>query len=388
MVLLSSSFSLRWPVLAFCLYFYEASKCTTLEYLTNTVALSEISRYAATVMEARVVCTLSVRCWHTERRTTRRNGKTHTTTRTVTTYTHSENFEYGLCENLSTFDEASFARTIQRIAGTNTYIGLDSSVNWTFASEADKATVENRRAYLYQLNQHRDTNCSATVHYETPGLKPRMALLLPDDEFAASIAGAEEDKPFMFTNTAFWIFTLLMLTYPYRKYIESKVGGINLKFCKKLHSPTTYAVPMAAAMAPNAQLLQQPQMDPLVVQAMINGMTPQQHALMATQPAAVMMQLGVTNPVHVIEVMTFYTAVHGNAAAPPPSFPNASAPDLSIGSAPAGPPAYSVHNPLTTAPAMSSAPPAYSGWTCKCGTVQTDHNARFCMNCGAPKSTS
>jgi hypothetical protein len=139
-------------------------------------------------------------------------------------------------------------------------------------------SLEKAKQELHASNCHRDKNCSVTMKSCAPptSFKKEQSLQI----------GA---LPCAISSGAFWAFSVLLLTVPYRMYFETKTGKVKIAFIKKVTGVTAGTTvgaqpaapaPVVLAPAPAPLFVAPVTLAPLVTSATVIG------TVIDTAPAA------------------------------------------------------------------------------------------------------
>jgi hypothetical protein len=184
--------------------------------------------------------TLSVSCSHQETTTTYTDSdgsstttytdsdsQPETTTSTVVTHTSDHVCSYARLEDNSDFSgmslsevQAAFANVSQDTSSS--LLEVDSK--WTVSSP--DGSLDKVKADLHNRHKHLDQSCNVSIMKSEPAcFKAEQCLKI------------HEAGP-MLSIDAYWLFSIFLLTMPYRWYFERCSGTLSLEFQKSVHNLT------------------------------------------------------------------------------------------------------------------------------------------------------
>jgi hypothetical protein len=262
------------PLVILVLYGFYLNECRgshTRKYLKNM--LHDSDTLAATIFE---MCTFKfdtiafhVVCSH---QTTHTDSDGNTHTNTVVSYSGEEVCTLAQVDDNSDFSGLSLDH-IQAIVkgwGNSSRALIEIDSEWS-VTDSD-GSLEKMKLQLYASNRHRDSSCSVTVKSCAP------------KSFKESQSIQVRALPGTISSGAFWAFSALLLTVPYRMHFETWTGKIKCSFIKKVAGVTAGAQPAMSVVQP-AMAVVQPAMS--VVQP---AMAVVQPAMAVVQPAMAVVQ--------------------------------------------------------------------------------------------------
>jgi hypothetical protein len=200
-------------------YLYECWKCHTRNYLSNishdakelAVDIFETCSFKPTTILFRVTCS------HQEAR--------KEDSVTVVSYSGDHACTWAECDDHSDFsglegwDLAGIQAAIQGLADSSKRPLIEIDSDWCVRST--DGSLEKARQDLLTSNRHRDVDIKVTM--------PPFA---PPTTFKASRSISIRTLPCTISTSAFWFFSVLMLTVPYRIFFETYTGKVKIAFVK------------------------------------------------------------------------------------------------------------------------------------------------------------
>jgi hypothetical protein len=214
-------------------YLIAALSADTLAYLWNLDHVESILTYAARIRTSDPTFEFSCRCYHfeqrvryvtkTEQHTTYVDGKSVTVTVEmkvpevyqveVTTHTEARNFVYSRCQDAS----SELNETIHNYLA----VRVDCEQEIYYGDGATRASYDTAKANFIASNKWRDTHFDFGERSYIPGFKKRLL----------SIVDLSQKSPLMHWFV-YVLATLLLLSWPYRLWFDSRTMKGHLEFKK------------------------------------------------------------------------------------------------------------------------------------------------------------
>lgn len=217
-------------VVPYMVYLNECRISKWRRYLQNmtadpTVFASYIVEVCAFAPEA---LTMHVSCSHTETTySTDSDGKQTSSTHTVVTHASDHVCSYTRLEDTSDFSGMSLPEVQAASAhwseeSSSSLLEIDSK--WTVSSP--DGSLDKVKADLHNRHKHLDQSCNVSIMKSEPAcFKAEQCLKI------------HEAGP-MLSIDAYWLFSIFLLTMPYRWYFERCSGTLSLEFQKSVHNLT------------------------------------------------------------------------------------------------------------------------------------------------------
>eukprot|EP00742_Colponemidia_sp_Colp-10_P016514 GILJ01018939.1.p2 GENE.GILJ01018939.1~~GILJ01018939.1.p2 ORF type:complete len:103 (-),score=5.12 GILJ01018939.1:102-410(-) len=94
--------------------------------------------------------------------------------------------------------------------------------SFSFGDDSIKESYRNAKTEAYTENEHRDDHCTVTENFSVHG-------------YVENILVSEEDvNPCLMSTTTYWIFSLLLLSWPYRVWLHLHTSEFVFHLEKKI----------------------------------------------------------------------------------------------------------------------------------------------------------
>lgn len=222
---IENKISLSFAVILIIAYIIEVFYSNTFSFLYHKMNYQDAQKIIVDLSQLRGSIKWTIECYHYEKRTTyvTKNGatRTKTTTKKVTTSTHTASFDYGVCEDKSIFDDAMNHLGILelcRVYLTQTYEFADSHARESFNSQKQN---------FLNTNKNRDEKYSFSESFNIPGFISRII----------TYGGQPNDSPPIIFNVCIYLLcSTLLLGWIIRIILYKKSFATTGRIIKKLHS--------------------------------------------------------------------------------------------------------------------------------------------------------
>jgi len=203
------------------LYIGEAACCSTRKYLSNTVTPKGLEELLTKIRNSEPIITWHTECYHYRTHVTYDSKGRSTRSQTkVVTHRASRQFSYR-----SWMDETP--ETLSKIASDAVqvapYVKVKLSPCVKFANEATLQDYQDQQSQFLSFESRKDVHMDHHTTLEVDGLQPRILV-------STTGLGAIP----IFERNYFWLFTLLGLTVPYRRWISSHCGELDAVIDKQV----------------------------------------------------------------------------------------------------------------------------------------------------------
>ncbi|KAH3767812.1 cytochrome p450 family protein [Pelomyxa schiedti] len=205
-------------------YFIDCAFGITSRHLWFMRDVESVFDYVIRIKSVPPRLSIHCECYHYETRTkyiTERDsqGNTHTRTETetvkVTTYTETENFSY------DRWDDQSGDLTTE--IASRRYIKVDYEKTWHCGDSHTEHAWQRFQDVFNARNQNRDTHYSWFTSYSIDGLHDHML----------SVTDLSKKSP-MLAWRWYFLFSLVLLSYPYRMWVEGLADYAKFTFSKRV----------------------------------------------------------------------------------------------------------------------------------------------------------
>lgn len=265
---------LIWALVAYIFYLINCRRCVTLRYLSNLLELPSAQNYLASLRQERPKLIQAVDCWHTETRT-------RTVTRTVNgrSQTHTETYTvkvttlYKECEFFYDvlMDESGLLEGIEK----HPLVKIDLQSICLFDDPASYSAFDQKKDLLLSTYRHVDTNIDYSHYWIFNNFKHNIMVYTDQEGVRAEREAAQlnADKPLIsrqqsmtlqdgterpYTELAppavprsvppkqvtavspflttgwFWFFSFILLSWPYRVWLDSLAPKSKYKVIKRI----------------------------------------------------------------------------------------------------------------------------------------------------------